>query len=195
MNEELFEKITDALVKDGYIIIEDALRPTLVSALLETAKKGTNYKSAGISKHANLHLDTSRRSDITQWLDEDANAQSEFLAFTRKLQEYLNRALYLGLHYYEAHFALYKEGAFYEKHLDSFKHSKNRVVTTVFYLNEEWDSKSGGELLIYNEDDKLLLEVQAKANTLVVFLSDKFPHEVVAAKRERYSIAGWFRVD
>jgi SM-20-related protein len=31
--------------------------------------------------------------------------------------------------------------------------------------------------------------------TLVVFLSDRFPHEVRQASRLRYSIAGWFRVN
>jgi SM-20-related protein len=31
--------------------------------------------------------------------------------------------------------------------------------------------------------------------SLVVFLSDRFPHEVTAASRLRYSIAGWFRVN
>jgi SM-20-related protein len=31
--------------------------------------------------------------------------------------------------------------------------------------------------------------------TLVVFLSDEFPHEVLKAHRDRYSIAGWFRVN
>lgn len=31
--------------------------------------------------------------------------------------------------------------------------------------------------------------------TLVVFLSEEFEHEVLPAKRDRYSIAGWFRVN
>ncbi|MDQ7061154.1 MAG: 2OG-Fe(II) oxygenase [Sulfurimonas sp.] len=31
-----------------------------------------------------------------------------------------------------------------------------------------------------------------QANTLVVFLSEKFPHEVKVAKKQRFSIAGWF---
>ena len=36
-------------------------------------------------------------------------------------------------------------------------------------------------------------EVEPRAGTLVAFLSEKIPHEVLAATRERYSIAGWFR--
>ena len=31
--------------------------------------------------------------------------------------------------------------------------------------------------------------------TIVVFLSEEFPHEVLPAKRDRYSIAGWFRLN
>jgi SM-20-related protein len=30
---------------------------------------------------------------------------------------------------------------------------------------------------------------------IVIFISDQFPHEVLAAERDRYSIAGWFRTD
>jgi SM-20-related protein len=53
----------------------------------------------------------------------------------------------------------------------------------------------GGELVMYNESDELLETVKPKEDRLVVFLSDKFPHEVLKAKEKRYSIAGWFRVD
>jgi len=28
---------------------------------------------------------------------------------------------------------------------------------------------------------------------MVLFLSDKFPHEVLPSKIDRYSIAGWFK--
>ena len=48
---------------------------------------------------------------------------------------------------------------------------------------------------MYDEHDNLLQKVSPQANTLVVFMSEKFPHEVLKAKRKRYSIAGWFRVD
>jgi SM-20-related protein len=30
---------------------------------------------------------------------------------------------------------------------------------------------------------------------LAVFLSEDFPHEVLPAKRDRYSIAGWYRIN
>ncbi len=48
---------------------------------------------------------------------------------------------------------------------------------------------------MYDDDNNFIKKVIPHANTLVVFLSDKFPHEVLPTKRKRYSIAGWFRVD
>jgi len=195
MYENLYSKITDALVDDGYIIIKNVLPLDLPNKLLTIAKDETAFKRAGISGAGDLHLDKQRRRDKILWLDEDSLAQSEFLAFSEGLREYLNRSLYLGLTYYEAHFAIYEKGDFYEKHLDAFKNSKNRVVTTVYYLNENFKESDGGELCIYDENEKLITRVVPDANTLVVFMSEKFPHEVLPAIKKRYSIAGWFRVD
>jgi SM-20-related protein len=195
MNKEIYPKIIDALVTDGYIVIKDAIDKKLCSDLLKDAKSESSFKNAGISSTNDLHIDSTKRRDKTLWLDEDEACRSEYLAFSSELSQNLNKELYLGISYYEAHYALYEEGDFYEKHLDSFRGSKNRVVTTVLYLNEEWSDKDGGELVIYNEDDKEIKRVTPNAGTLVLFLSDKFPHEVLVAKNKRYSIAGWFRVD
>ena len=195
MYRELYSQITDALVKKGYIIIADALEEKLPHALFNEAKEEKDFKRAGISGASDLHLDSQRRRDKTHWQEEDEEAQSEFLSFANGLKEYINRELYLGLSYYESHFAIYDEGDFYETHLDCFKNSKNRVVTTVYYLNDDWGEDDGGELIVYDEKNEFLGKVKPEANTLVVFMSEKFPHEVLATKRKRYSIAGWFRID
>jgi SM-20-related protein len=44
-------------------------------------------------------------------------------------------------------------------------------------------------------ENSVLLSVQPLHGTVVVFLSEEFPHEVLPASRDRYSIAGWFRVN
>ena len=191
----LYEKITDALVDDGYIIIDKALSPKVPQLLRSFAKTQNSYKKAGISSSSALYFDKERRRDKTLWLDEDNGIQSEYLSWMNGLKEYLNRSLYLGLSYFETHFAIYEKGDFYEKHLDAFKNSKNRVVTVVYYLNEDWKESDGGELVIYNEDDRFLTKVAPTENRMVVFMSEKFPHEVLPANTTRYSIAGWFRID
>ncbi|MEN8303467.1 MAG: 2OG-Fe(II) oxygenase [Campylobacterota bacterium] len=195
MYERLYSKITDSLVENGYVIIENSLQQRLASTLLNSAKDEKNFKRAGISGAGDLHLDSNRRRDKIHWLDGSDGIQKEFLEFADGLREYLNRSLYLGLSYYESHFAIYDKGDFYETHLDAFKNSKNRVVTTVYYLNDEWNENDGGELIVYNENSEKIAKVVPNANTLVVFMSEKFPHEVLSANRKRFSIAGWFRVD
>jgi len=106
MYENLYEKITDALVNDGYIIIENALDSQLSKELLTVSNKTDNFKEAGISNSS--FRDENRRRDKIKWLDADRQATSAYLHFAQELQAYLNRSLYLGLRYYEAHFAVYE---------------------------------------------------------------------------------------
>ena len=62
------------------------------------------------------------------------------------------------------------------------------------YLNPRWQAADGGGLLIeVGKGGRETLAVAPDCGTLVVFLSEDFAHEVLAAKRDRYSIAGWFR--
>lgn len=195
MHTTVYEKITDALVDEGYIVIKNVFEERVWRELLQYAKGEASFKKAGISSGDELHLDSTRRRDKISWLEEDSGVQSKFLNFTNGLQVHLNRELFLGLKYYESHFAVYEKGAFYEKHLDCFKSFKNRVVTTVYYLNENWSQDDGGELIVYDLDDNIVAKVAPQANTLIVFMSEKFPHEVLPSKTQRYSIAGWFRID
>ena len=194
-NNDLFKNIVDALVNDGYAIIPNALHTQLPSHLKKIAQNNTDFQQAGISASSQVHTDSLKRRDKTSWIDEDNSYQSEYLKSMQDLQDTLNRELYMGIQYYESHFAMYEEGDFYEKHLDAFKGSKNRVVTTVYYLNDDWEESDGGALIMYGEGDTPIKKVLPQANTLVVFLSEKFPHEVLASQRKRFSIAGWFRID
>jgi len=192
MNENKYAKIVDELVLNGYIILDNGLGENIRKSLLTYAKEQTTFKQAGISSTGSKHINKSKRADKILWLDEDSAVQSEYLAFMRGLQAYLNRTLFLGLSYYESHFAIYDKGDFYEKHLDAFKNSNHRVLTTIYYLNTL--TTDTGELMLYDEEDKLLQRIEPKEDRLVMFLSDKFPHEVLKVKEKRYSIAGWFRV-
>ena len=94
-----------------------------------------------------------------------------------QLRSEVNRQFFMGLFDYECHYAKYQAGDFYKKHLDAFKGRSNRVLTTVCYLNSP---SVGGELVIYAEDSTTVLaRVSPKAGTLVVFESERFPHEVL----------------
>ena len=64
----------------------------------------------------------------------------------------LNKARYLGLFEYECHYAIFSEGSSYAKHSDVLAGPKNRIVSTVLYLNENWQASDGGELVLLDPD-------------------------------------------
>ncbi len=49
--QELYEKIVDTLVADGYIVIENALSPKLCKELQAFASAQTNFKKAAQSQY------------------------------------------------------------------------------------------------------------------------------------------------
>lgn len=69
------------------------------------------------------------------------------------------------------------------------------MLSLFTYLNPEWQSTDGGELVVYkNPGDKQGITVLPEYGTLAFFLGEEFEHEVKPL-RNRYSIAGWFRVN
>ncbi|MBF0446715.1 MAG: 2OG-Fe(II) oxygenase [Magnetococcales bacterium] len=64
----------------------------------------------------------------------------------------------------------------------------------VVYLNPDWLSSNGGELVLYTgAQETNPINVIPAFGTVVLFLSEGFVHEVLPANRHRFSIAGWFR--
>ncbi|MCD8530555.1 MAG: 2OG-Fe(II) oxygenase [Saccharospirillaceae bacterium] len=198
-HDDLFESIAADLQTQGYAITQNALPLLMSSGLLNRVVRLQNddFTAAGTGRQQQHQLNPFVRRDKIRWLSNDDPAEAAWLDYMVELQRYMNRRLYLGLFSYEGHFAHYQPGAFYKKHMDAFKGQANRVLTTVLYLNPNWEVQDGGELVIYQADnhEQELLRVSPRFGTLVTFLSEEYPHEVLPAKRDRYSIAGWFRLN
>ena len=196
----MFDLIASDLRLKGYSVQKDALSPLFVSELLDafTSLPSAALKKAGIGRAKGLQSSSEIRGDEIAWIESaDGGASGQWLEFSARLQQYLNRTLMLGLFSFESHFAHYAPGAFYKTHVDAFKGQANRVLSVVLYLNPEWGPEDGGEMLLYSDQgtQTILETIQPLGGTLVVFLSEDFPHEVLPAKRDRYSIAGWYRVN
>ncbi|MBL4801253.1 MAG: 2OG-Fe(II) oxygenase [Emcibacter sp.] len=197
-NEQTLDLIADALREHGYIILPDSFNQMLLQDLQHRAQSLTpeNWQQAGVGRHEEYQQNKAIRSDIIHWISPDNPIEEAFLICMENLRQGLNQRLFMGLFDYEGHFSIYAKGANYQKHLDALKGRSNRVLSQILYLNTDWQKADAGELILYSEDGaKPLQTTLPELGTLVLFLSDKFPHEVIKARRSRYSLTGWFRVN
>ncbi len=205
-DEVLFQVIANNIRDQGYSINFNAISPLLSEKLwLHLQKMNTEkFEPAGLGRKSNHNLNNFIRRDEICWITGESEAGRDWLKWSESLKNYLNLKLFLGLFSFESHFAHYEPGAFYKKHVDAFTGNSNRILSVVLYLNPGWLPEDGGELVIYTDniegvDNKsnrdYTIKVTPSFGTLVTFLSEEFPHEVLKSKRDRYSIAGWFRIN
>ena len=194
-----FSGLVESLVSHHWFVAQNYLPETLCLNLLTELKQlrqEAALSAAGIGRGRDHLLAERIRGDSTHWLDGSSLVQQEFLALMRELKAVLNRELFLGLFEYESHYAYYPPGAYYKKHVDAFRGRSNRVVTTVLYLNPDWQPEAGGQMRLYDPgSDQPFLDVAPCLGTFVCFLSEELPHEVLTTHKDRASIAGWFRVN
>ncbi len=198
-DETLFARIAEDIEQKGYSIQPAALPEPIAAALLEQHQqflKEEGFKEAGVGRGVDYVKTEFIRQDEIRWITGDTPAGQQWITWTTQLRTYLNRRLFLGLFSFESHFAHYPPGAFYKRHYDAFRGEANRVLSVVAYLNPGWGHEDGGELVLYRSDEDCEgIKVVPLYGTLVVFLSEEFPHEVLPAKRDRHSVAGWYRVN
>jgi SM-20-related protein len=137
------------------------------------------------------------RNDSISWLD--AGSEGEFQKIYQSQMEQLRLALnehfFLGLFDFESHFAVYPAGGFYKAHRDQHVGATKRVVTVIFYLNEDWQAGDGGELRLWTTPGKAQgpsVLIEPRMGTLVCFMADDHWHEVLVSHKSRMSITGWF---
>ncbi len=196
-SEQLLDTITQGLRDKGYVVIETFLPAPMVEALYLEAKtlSPVAFNAAGVGRNAGAQLNNTIRSDRTLWLSEASDTQKQYLSYMEALRLAINRQLFLGLFDFESHYSHYRKGDFYQKHLDAFKGGSNRILSSVLYLNPEWQESDEGHLALYQDSSDTHPQLIAPVcNRCVIFLSDTFPHEVRVSQADRYSIAGWFRV-
>lgn len=206
--------VIDDLCLNGYAIYDGFLSSKVITSLANTASQHYAVGEMQEAKIGQNSAITHRtiRGDSTFWLSEsDKNIGVK--AYFKKmllLKNALNENLYMNVQEIEAHFAVYPVGSAYKKHLDQFAQglgTQGRQLSSVLYLNEDWQAANGGALRIYlNEQDNYdvkhqlathnhsqYVDILPSAGKLVLFLSAQFWHEVLPATAVRTSLTGWFR--
>lgn len=197
MDSATFQELVQSLAERDWAVHEGFLDAAHVATLRAEATAllaSGGFRAAGIGHGALRHPEI--RGDELAWIAREQTprawelSQREF----ESLRKAMNERTYLGLHELEAHYAVYPPGTFYARHLDRFREENRRVMSLVLYLNDDWDAEDGGELRLYpSAVTETGVTVTPRGGTLVCFLSERVPHEVLPARRARYSLAGWFR--
>jgi SM-20-related protein len=199
-----FEQLVDHIAEHGFCVIDHFLPEDVVTDLANEArqlKQAAIMQEAGIGRE-HLAVNKTIRSDSIYWLNQEnaSEAQKSYFDQMEQLKRNLNQQLYAGLFGLESHLAVYPVGAFYKRHLDCFTtadlNKPQRKISCIVYLNQHWQPEDGGQLRLYlHENDRLnnekYMDILPVAGRAVIFLSDRFYHEVLPANRERLSLTGW----
>ena len=194
----LFETIIDDLLEQQYSIVDAFFTASETTQLREhlLAKfEAERFKKSAIGNRTNEEIDKKVRGDYILWIDESRADTVEQLFFQKinALVDYLNRTCFLGILQKEFHYAVYPEGTFYKRHLDTFQNDDRRKLSVVCYLNEDpWPSENGGQLRMYLPDEEK--DILPLSGRIVIFESQVLEHEVMEVKAsERLSITGWLK--
>lgn len=152
-----------------------------------------DFAAARIGAGAAVQRRKAIRGDFTCWLRQPLLPPEQVLSDRlEEMRLQLNHEFFLGLFELELHYAKYPPGAAYARHLDQPQGSAQRRLSMALYLNLDWQPRDGGVLRIFGGEDQTL-DVEPLGGRLVCFLTSEREHEVLAARRERLSISGWFR--
>ncbi|PNK60113.1 2OG-Fe(II) oxygenase [Psychrobacter sp. FDAARGOS_221] len=179
----------EQFINQGFVVLDNVYQPKALLAL--QAESGfIDYRDAKLTEGVRL---SNIRGDRIRWITKHFFAGYYYLQSINELAHLFNRLFFAGIRHSEAHYACYPPGFGYKWHSDNPVGRDERVISAVFYLNDEWTIEDGGALSLIdmqNEQHQLL----PKANRLVIFDSN-LQHQVEIAHRQRYSIATWLRRD
>lgn len=202
-------RILDDICQQQYCVLDDFLPAALLRDLRDLCQQRAQaglLHLAGTSKAATTNPQL--RGDHIAWLEHDDPhpAVQDYWHYMHALQQQLNRALMMGLHTFETHFAVYAPGQGYTTHIDQFQSTAQtpaagtRLLTSILYLNPSWPTDAGGALRLYLDAhphtpaaDARALDISPTWGRLVLFLSDRFWHAVLPATQSRISVTGWFK--
>ncbi|MGO2213126.1 2OG-Fe(II) oxygenase [Psychrobacter alimentarius] len=187
--DNLTDTQLDTFVNDGWMIIDDVFETKALLAL-QVESGFVDYRDAELTAGVRV---SDIRGDKIRWITENFFAGYYYLQSINALASLFNRSLFAGIRHSEAHYACYPIGFGYQWHSDNPAGRDERVISAVFYLNDDWEPTDGGALEVVDKHG-FHHEVMPVANRLIIFDSD-LRHQVQTAHRQRYSIATWMRRD
>ena len=185
----LIDAKLDDFIATGTMVLDDVFGADDLTALQDESGF-IDYKEAKLTHGERA---SAIRGDSIRWIDESCPMGSAYLRAIDELGRYFNATLYTGIRSSEAHYACYPAGFGYKWHKDNPKGRDERVISAVFYLNDNWTADDGGQITVVDKTDKTM-QLVPQLNRLVIFDSNLL-HQVEITNRQRFSIATWLRRD
>jgi SM-20-related protein len=184
------DQILDDLDQHGFTIIDHAYSAEYGLQLVAECTSNLNrFREATIQNGVISNI----RSDHILWINEELTIAQQHIDALKQLSQILNYSFYLGIQDVEAHFACYNAGEFYALHRDNPQGKNGRMISTVYYLHQEWQDDWGGKLHLQDKNN-VWHTIDPQPNRIAMFQSDLL-HEVLEAKHQRLSITAWLRSD
>jgi SM-20-related protein len=195
----MFQTIHRHIARDGVAVVEGFLSPAEGQALRRDANWSFElgeYHKAGIGTPDARRIEATLRGDFIYWIHDDDPLRQKHSVFTRieQLKNFLAEVVFPEIRDVEMHLAIYPPGSGYVRHSDQFRNDRSRIISFACYLNSGWCESDGGRLRLFracSNGGERVRQLLPRSGRLVCFRSE-IEHEVETARRNRYSITGWF---
>jgi SM-20-related protein len=191
---EKYEEMIQLLLKGAFGTVDnwfsdeelDGLRKSLIGRYEQNT-----FRPAKIGNQFTATKEKAIRSDQIHWLYREDIVSEERVFFERidGFMQYLNATCFAGIQSNEFHYAMYLKGTFYKRHSDQFNNDDRRKFSMVLYLNEDWVTGDGGELVLYTKSQEVITPTNGK----LLFFESDIEHEVLPSATTRLSLTGWLK--
>ncbi|EDO39282.1 predicted protein, partial [Nematostella vectensis] len=205
-SETLANFVVEELTKSNFCVIDGLLTKntakeilTEVKLLYESGIFQDGQLSGGLtaSEKSEKYTEKKIRSDKLTWIEGNEEGASHIgdllLKYDSLVSSCSRRIGYDIQGRTKAMVACYPGGGTgYKRHVDN-PDGDGRCLTVIFYLNENWCTKDGGVLRIYQDDDNSHIDVEPLFNRVLLFWSDRRnPHEVLPSYAPRFAVTVWY---
>ena len=194
MTREQWLQEMDAQLSEQGLAILDGLLDVHQCQSFQTWLNGLadqdRLKKAGMGTLAEYTVEESIRGDYICWLNtlQPPALLRTVFAFVEDMILHFRESYFLPIKDWETHATLYPPGSRFARHSDRFKHTDHRLISVVLYVNHNWKSGDGGELVLYGDEGSVTVE--PVGGRMVIFRSD-IEHEVLYTACDRYSLTAW----